>query len=339
MRCMLFSVFVLLACAGVIYAACEFFVNGVEWLGHRLNLGETATGTVLAALGTALPESAVTLMAVAFGTTAAQKDIGIGAALGGPLVLATISYACVGLVLWWRNRSGSARSSEVKADMPELRRDQLWFVSIFVFKLALGFVWFTGKPWCAVFFLAAYAWYIMQELAPQPGKEARPHAHETLEPLTLCPKKQTPPMGMILLQTLGAVVVIGVASHYFVGALEHVSLGLGMPSHLVALFLSPLATELPETMNALIWVRQGKERLALANISGAMMIQATIPSAFGLMFTSWMFDATLAAAGAVTLLAVMLLWLQFRRPTVKGKHLLPTGLLYGLFVIVAVALN
>lgn len=30
--------------------------------------------------------------------------------------------------------------------------------------------------------------------------------------------------------------------------------------------LSPVATEMPETINALIWVRQGKERLALANI-------------------------------------------------------------------------
>jgi cation:H+ antiporter len=29
---------------------------------------------------------------------------------------------------------------------------------------------------------------------------------------------------------------------------------------------------MPKTMNAVIWVRQGKERLALANISGAMMI-------------------------------------------------------------------
>jgi len=50
---------------------------------------------------------------------------------------------------------------------------------------------------------------------------------------------------------------------------------------LLALLLSPIATELPETLNAIIWVRQGKHRLALANISGAMMIQATVrpPSA------------------------------------------------------------
>ena len=59
--------------AAVIYFACEFFVNGVEWVGHRFQLGATATGTVLAAFGTALPESAVTFMAVVFGETPEQK--------------------------------------------------------------------------------------------------------------------------------------------------------------------------------------------------------------------------------------------------------------------------
>ena len=81
----------------------------------------------------------------------------------------------------------------------------------------------------------------------------------------------------------------------------------------MALLLSPVATELPETMNALIWVRQGKERLALANISGAMMIQATVPSALGLFFTPWLFDAPLALASGVTTLAIVYLILLLRQ--------------------------
>jgi cation:H+ antiporter len=100
---------------------------------------------------------------------------------------------------------------------------------------------------------------------------------------------------------------------------------------LVALVLSPVATELPETVNALIWVRQGKERLALANISGAMMIQATIPSSLALFFTPWLFDAPLVVAGALTTVAVAYLWWLFRRGRVNARWLVPVGLLYGLF--------
>jgi len=68
--------------AVAIYLSCEFFVNGVEWVGQRLKITETATGTILAAFGTALPETVVTFVAVIFGNTDAERDIGVGAALG-----------------------------------------------------------------------------------------------------------------------------------------------------------------------------------------------------------------------------------------------------------------
>ena len=76
---------VLLA-AGTIYWSCEYFVNGIEWCGRRFNLGATAVGSVLAAFGTALPESAVTFTAVVFGRTPAERDLGVGAAMGGPVL-------------------------------------------------------------------------------------------------------------------------------------------------------------------------------------------------------------------------------------------------------------
>jgi len=49
------TVFLFLASAAAIYFACDYFVNGVEWLGRKIGVGETATGTILAAFGTALP--------------------------------------------------------------------------------------------------------------------------------------------------------------------------------------------------------------------------------------------------------------------------------------------
>ena len=90
-------------------------------------------------------------------------------------------------------------------------------------------------------------------------------------------------------------------------------------------------------MNAVIWVRQGRERLALANISGAMMIQATIPTALGLVFTPWIFSRALTISGLVTAAAVVALLLLFARPRVDARWLMPLAALYGLFaVLVAV---
>src|SRR5208283_5925408 len=126
----------------LIYFSCEFFVNGIEWVGKRFNIARNAVGTILAAFGTALPESIVTLVAVAFGTTPEQKDIGVGAALGGPLVLSTIAYAVVGLsVMAFRKKRGTG--SIVCCDCNKLSKDQLWFLVIFAFKIGLGLVVFS----------------------------------------------------------------------------------------------------------------------------------------------------------------------------------------------------
>ncbi|MBV7481643.1 sodium:calcium antiporter [Bordetella sp. BOR01] len=322
---MLLTLFLFFLSALVIYFACEYFVNGIEWVGHRLKLGVTATGTVLAAFGTALPESAVTFMAVVFGTTPEQKDIGVGAAMGGPLVLATLAYAVVGLALW-RGGRGAAR---INADQQRLARDQAWFMGVFVAKVGLGLVAFAWKPWLGLVFLGVYALYVKRELS---NDEACLDCDD-LAPLKLRPRDDDPSMAWACIQTALALLVIAGASHIFVRQIELLGIAMGASPHLAALLLAPMATELPEIMNALIWVRQGKERLALANISGAMMIQATIPSALGIFLTPWLLDGPLVAAGLVTLLSISLLWLRFRRAGMSVPVLSTVGGFYGLFAL------
>ncbi|OOG46761.1 sodium:calcium antiporter [Rhodanobacter sp. C01] len=324
---MLLTLCLFLGSAGVIYLACEYFVNGVEWFGRKLDLGATATGTVLAAFGTALPESAVTFVAVMFGKTPAARDIGVGAALGGPLVLATIAYAVVGIALWFNSRRLKRPDRVIRVDHRRLAHDQSWFLAIFVVKVGLGLVAFAIKPWLGVLFLAAYAMYVWREMR---NSDSVPE-EEILEPLKLRPRQADPALRWVMTQAIAALVVIAAASRLFVSQLEAIGIAFALPPHLVALVLSPVATELPETINALIWVRQGKERLALANISGAMMIQATIPSSLALFATPWLFDAPLIAAGVVTAIAIVYLWWLFHRGRVDACWLLPVGLLYGVF--------
>ena len=115
--------------AGFIYGACEYFVNGVEWVGRKIGVSQNAVGTVLAAFGTALPESVVTFVAVVFGKDDTAKSIGVGAALGGPLVLATIAYPVVGLMLWITRPD--ARRQAIDVNVQRLGRDQSWFLLIF----------------------------------------------------------------------------------------------------------------------------------------------------------------------------------------------------------------
>jgi cation:H+ antiporter len=321
------TVALLLLSAVVIYLSCEAFVNGIEWVGRKTGISQTATGTILAAFGTALPESVVTLVATAFGGNDAQREIGIGAALGGPLALSTVAYAVVAVALLiYSRRLGRRRPTMVEVDGRRLSRDQAWFLAIFAVKIGLGFVVLTIKPALGFAFLAAYAVYLWSELRGDGDEE-----EGELAPLKLRPHDQNPSLGWAAIQTIIAMAVIFVASRIFVGQLEAVGPWLGLSPQVTALLLSPLATELPETMTAIIWVGQGKERLALANISGAMMIQATVPTAFGLFFTPWLLDRSLLLAASVTAIAIAFLLTAFRHGKVTCAKLSQVGWLYGVF--------
>lgn len=334
MNPLLLHLTLLLGSAAAIYFACEFFVNGVEWVGRKLAVGTTATGTILAAFGTALPESVVTFVAVAFGKGDAQRELGVGAALGGPLVLATVAYATVGATLLL-TRQKLQHSAEIKGQFSRLAGDQGWFLAIFIVKLGVGLVALALKPWLGVAFLGAYAFYFWREMS----REESGDAEEALEPLIIAKGRPIPPVALALLQTGVALVVIFVASRLFVGQLDALGPSLGLKPQLLALLLSPIATELPETMNAIIWVRQGRHRLALNNISGAMMIQATVPTAFGLFWTPWLLDRSLVLAGGITLLAVIVMFLAFRRGVISRGLLAGMAIFYVVFAGLLFALH
>src|SRR3979411_1311672 len=209
----------LLVSAGFIYWACEYFVNGVEWVGRKTGVSQNAVGTVLAAFGTALPESVVTFVAVVFGHGAAAKSIGVGAALGGPLVLATIAHSVAGIMLLPTRPNASRHPIDLNAS--RLGRDQSWFLLIFLFKIALGFVAFTIKPWLGWLFLAAYVGYTYSE-----GMHDGDTPEGELEPLMFQPKAREPTWTMTAVQTVLALIVIFAASRGFVG--QHGAGGRGV---------------------------------------------------------------------------------------------------------------
>ncbi len=324
---MLTTLALLLGSAAFIYLSCEYFVNGVEWVGKHLGVSQTAVGTVLAAFGTALPESVVTFVAVVFGGTDAQKEIGVGAAIGGPLVLATLAYAVVGLVfLTARSKKNIALLANV--NVHKLSRDQAWFIGIFIVKVALGIVAFVIKQWLGILFFLVYAIYIWREMQQEDEVGVE---HEELEPLKFRPKDAAPSTVWALTQTFAALIVIFLSSRLFVHQLDAVGPWLGISPQLVALLLSPVATELPEILNAVIWVKKGKVALALGNISGAMMIQATIPSGLALLFTPWILSAPLLWGAGITLVSVTGLNWCLRCNAVTPVRLALFAVFYGVF--------
>src|ERR687898_209092 len=112
------DVILLAASFAVILAGALLFTNAVEWLGNRLAVGEGAVGSLLAAVGTAMPESFIPIVAV-IGGAEGSGEVAIGAIVGAPFLLATIAMTLVGLAaLGYRRR----RRSRDAGDSHPVRR-------------------------------------------------------------------------------------------------------------------------------------------------------------------------------------------------------------------------
>jgi len=94
---MLSDIILLLIGLLMILFAAEGFTNGIETLGRRLSLSQAVVGSILAAVGTALPETILPIVAIFFYGGVSAHEVGIGAILGAPFMLSTLAFFLIGL--------------------------------------------------------------------------------------------------------------------------------------------------------------------------------------------------------------------------------------------------
>jgi cation:H+ antiporter len=312
----------LIASFAIILAGALLFTNAVEWMGHRLAIGEGAVGSLLAAVGTAMPETLIAIVAL-IGASEGADQVAIGAIVGAPFLLGTLAMGLVGLFAYlYRNRR--EQGLELNAHKPTLERDLLFFLAFFALSLALAW----GAPAAlripvGIAVILAYPLYIRRTL--RGGGDVQDHA--TLDPLIFerrAGRRTSPGLSLCVVQLLVGLGAMVGGAHLFVEELLHIAESLGVEAVVLALILAPLATELPEKVNSFFWVREGKDSLALGNITGAMVFQSTIPFGIGLIFTDWELSGNAALSIVLGLAGGFLAYEalhrrgRFERPAVIG---------------------
>jgi cation:H+ antiporter len=321
-----------------ILGAAILFTNAVEIMGDRLNLGAGAVGSVLAAVGTALPETMIPVVAILGALLvgsggAAAGEIGIGAILGAPFLLATLALFIVGAAaIGYKERRETG--SEITADRQTAIPDLVFFLLCFTPAAAAGIfsLPLLLKICLAVLLLAAYVLYVVRTL-----KEGGETEENIPARLALWPFRSQGPTWAVAVQLVGTIIVMGFGAHLFVGAVEHLSKSVGIPAGLIALVLAPLATELPEKFNSVVWLRDNKDTLAIGNITGAMVFQSTIPVSIGVLFTPWQLDFLSAVAAIFAILSsIVFLGFLLRKAPLRAFYMLGAGSLYIVFVVTAI---
>lgn len=317
------SVLYLIVGLGLILLAAELFTNAIEWFGKRLNISEGAVGSVFAAVGTALPETLVPIVAFVSGGEK-NAEAGIGAILGAPMMLSTLAMFVTGtaiLVFAHQRR----RTTEIRADYKVVGRDLRWFFLVYLMALAAALI--PLRPVKLVFaaaLLLCYCWYVYLTMTCEDCE----HGEGELRPLHFSRRASRPKMRLVMVQLAVSLAAIVFGARLFVDSVTTVAGALGMSALILSVIVTPIATELPEKFNSVAWVRHKKDTLALGNITGAMVFQSSVLPAIGIVCTGWgIGDLGHAGIGSivVALLASSVLWGEM---TLK-KRLSPYALLLG----------
>ncbi|MFB6303440.1 MAG: sodium:calcium antiporter [Haloferacaceae archaeon] len=355
-------VLLLLGSFALLLAGAEIFTNGVEWLGHRLGISESATGSILAAVGTALPETMIPVIAIlqavmGSGSQAAADEVGVGAILGAPFMLATIAMFMVGAsVLYFRDRRSFGAEMHFNAD--STRRDLSFFLVGYTLAFVAALVPVESVSLAiGVVLVLLYVAYVYRSLKAgglmdDEGLDEL-HLGEVVDrvasptPFVGETRAQAndPHLVLVVGQALLALGIIITGAHVFVGEVQWAAQEvLHVPAAVIALLLAPLATELPEKFNSIIWISRDSDTLALGNITGAMAFQGTLPVTLGILFTSWNLTLEWGTAGFLNAFSVVLalvsgviLYLRARNAgegNMNPRPFLLGGAFYALFIVV-----
>ena len=339
-------VLVLVIAFVVILSGAELFTNGIEWFGRKLELAEGAVGSVLAAVGTALPETMIPVIAILFATGENSAEIGVGAILGAPFMLSTLAMFVTGLAVLAvarRRRMGD----QMIVDTTVLAHDMRYFA--IAYALAIGAAFLPLEPvwpkWVvAVALLGIYARYVKAhfDAEAEEGEDLAPLRFHRFDRRAHRSNPGVPRLRIVNAQVLFALGLIVLGAVFFVDAVEELAHTIGVSEVLLALVIAPIATELPEKFNSIIWVRQGKDTLAMGNITGAMVFQSTIPTVIALVFASAAWSAVegsytaFASAGIAFLSAAFIFIPMARSGRLRGRGLLVGGLFYLAYLVLVI---
>jgi cation:H+ antiporter len=181
--------------------------------------------------------------------------------------------------------------------------------------------------------VATYAFYVFKAVTTSGDADDE----ASLNPLRLTKylgMSGPPPTLLAWFQAGLALAGIVGGAYLFVHEIEIVSNTLGLSALALSILVTPLATELPETFNSVLWVRDSKDTLALGNITGAMVLQACLPAAVGVAFTDWELTETALVSAVLTFVSVAYIGFTVRsQGYLEARQLLRPSVLWCGFVV------
>ena len=276
----------------LIVAGSTLFTRSLERTVLRFFNNKSQGLRILGNLSLSLPELLLPLIAfLTPGSGKSRVEAGTGALFGPPLFLLLF---LVPLAFFLKPRESQILAREIPLLLSGLALALFLFDHSLLFRLPL-----------ALFLAGIYLWGLwsipeeaLQDV-PEPGSPWRPFD---------------------AISVIGGSLLMGGGSQLFLVGIDHLRSAQGISPFWVALILAPLATEAPELLTLLHFLKKRSLSEGHSILWGSIHLQATLSIALGLLASPWKGSAAARSAGESLLLILgALLLLSWRRSSQRPK--------------------
>ncbi len=295
----------------LLIAGAESLVRGAVRLAAALKIRPLVVGLGVVALGSSVPQLAVSLQATFVGT----PDIAVGSLVGSNIFSLLVTLGLSALIIPLR-----VSRQLLRLDIPLLIA-----ASALVFGLALNEQ--LGRLEGGVLLLALVGYLgILWRQSRHPGRVA---AAQGTAPWLKC-------LGMML----AGLLLLGAGSHWLLEAALELATDFGLSDRVIGLTIVAVGTSLPELATSLVAAFRGHREIAVGNVIGSNLFNllgvlglTAVLAPAPLSVSPNALDFDLPVMLGVTLLCLPLFYSGYRVTRIEGLVLLGLYVAYGLHVV------
>ncbi len=279
----------------------NWFVDGASKIADKFGIPQLVIGLTIVAMGTSLPEAAVSISAALKGSA----EITIGNVVGSNILNVLIILGLTAVI-----RTVSVQMSTIKYEIP-----MTIFVTVLLAVLGLtdNVVGRVDGVILWVFFLIYLLYLAQMAKSGASTEEAIVENEESQD------KTDAPMWKLILLVILGGVMIVW-GSDITVDAATALAKFFGMSERLIGLTIVALGTSLPELVTSVTAAIKGKADIAVGNVVGSNMFNILFVVGTSALITpvvyatNFVVDSVVAVAVMVLLLLCVIRKKQLARP-------------------------
>lgn len=291
----------------------DFFVDGAVGIAARFGIPQLVIGLTIAAMGTSMPEAAVSITSALKGSAGITVGNVVGSNIMNILVILGLTAVITPIAV-----QRSTRRFEIPG-----------MIAVSVLFLVFGYtggeiVRFEGIiMWLVFIGYLGYLLWIAKNNKDEEGDEED--------------KKWSLPVQLIAI--VGGIAAIVLGSDLAVDGATAIAKAFGMSDRIIGLTIVAFGTSLPELVTSVTAARRGKADIAIGNIVGSNIFNILFVAGTTALITPVVFEAKFVVDSIIAIVAAVILLVSVCNKDMKLKR--PAGAImlvcYGVYLAYLIA--